>query len=144
MSVNFKILNRLLLIVLTAHSLGCGKSGSSTPSVHLQGAVMIDGEPVPANAQASITFQPSAGNKGRPVTVPIVGGKYDSPETPLGSVLAIVSLNIPTGKTVMSERMGGEVPEIKTIALSPEQAGGIKLDLTEDKLDQDFVLESAK
>jgi hypothetical protein len=112
--------------------------------VHLKGKVTLDGAPVPANAQASVTFQPTAGNKGKAVTAAIANGEYDSPNTPRGPVLAIMSLSIPTGKMIMSERMGTEVPEIKTVTLSQEQMGGITLDVTGDETAHDFDLKSAK
>jgi hypothetical protein len=130
------------VLLIVAGIVGCG--GSAIDTVHLKGKVTLDGDPVPPNAQASVTFQPAAGNKGKAVTVPIVNGAYDSPNTPRGSVLAIMSLSIPTGKMVMSERMGTEVPEIKTVMLSQEQAGGIALDVTDDETTHDFSLESAK
>ena len=132
-----------LVCVSLLASMGCGK-GSSGQTAHLSGSVTLDGKPLPADAQASITFQPTKGNKGRAIAVPIVNGQYDSPDTPLGSVSAILNLNIPTGKMVMSERMGGEVPEIETVTLSSNEAGGIKLDITEDKSDQGFAVTRAK
>jgi hypothetical protein len=122
--------------------LGCG--GGSADTVHLKGKVSLNGVPVPANAQASVTFQPTAGNKGKAVTAAIVNGEYDSPNTPRGPVLAIMSLSIPTGKMIMSERMGTEVPEIKTVTLSQDQMGGITLDITGDETTHDFDLKSAK
>jgi hypothetical protein len=123
--------------------MGCGADAESG-TAHLAGKVTLDGESVPANAQAAITFQPSAGNKGKAVSVPIVNGAYDSPSTPRGPVLAIMSLSIPTGKTMKSERTGREVSEMTTIALSPEQLGGIALDITGDDDNHDFPLTSAK
>lgn len=121
---------------------GCG--GSNSDTVHLKGKVTLDGVPVPVNAQASVTFQPAAGNKGKAVTAAITNGEYDSPQTPRGPVLAIMSLSIPTGKMVRSERMGTDVPEIKSVALVQEQMGGIAIDVTGDETTHDFMLESAK
>jgi hypothetical protein len=120
---------------------GCG-AGKPADTAHLAGKVTLDGEPIPADAQASITFQPTAGNKGKAITVPIVNSAYDSPHTPRGSVLAIMSLTIPTGKMVMSERVGREVPEMKTVTLSQEQMGGITLDVAGDEPNRNFELMS--
>jgi hypothetical protein len=83
------------MLLLVACVVGC--SGGSSDTVQLKGKVTLDGEPVPANAQASVTFQPTAGNKGKAVTAAITNSTYDSPNTPRGSVLAIMSISIPTG-----------------------------------------------
>lgn len=84
------------VLLLVACVVGCG--GGSADTLHLKGKVTLDGAPVPANAQASVTFQPVVGNKGRAVTAVIVNGEYDSPNTPRGPVLAIMSLSIPRAK----------------------------------------------
>jgi hypothetical protein len=131
-----------VLLLLAVGLAGCG--GGSADTVHLKGKVTLDGEPVPTDAQASVTFQPTAGNKGKAVTAAIVNGAYDSPNTPRGPVLAIMSLSIPTGKMVMSERVGAEVPEINTVTLSQAQIGGIAIDVTGDETTHDFALTSAK
>ena len=130
------------VLLLAASVVGCG--GGSSENVHLKGKVTLDGSPVPANAQASVTFQPTAGNKGKAVTAAITNGEYDSPNTPRGPVLAIMSISIPTGKMIKSERMGTDVPEIKTVTLSQGQMGGIAMEVTGDEATHDFELTSAK
>jgi hypothetical protein len=131
----------LALGVLACACLGCGKSASDT--AHWAGKVTLDGQPVPASAQGSITFQPAAGSKGKAITVAIVDGTYDSPATPRGEVLAMMSLSIPTGKTYKSERTGLEVPEMNHVTLTPEQSQGIPLTVEGDQANHDFSLTSA-
>lgn len=128
---------------LVVTCLGCG-AGATSNTAHLAGKVTLDGEPVPANALAAITFQPATGNQGKAITVAIVDGAYDSPHTPRGEVLAILSLSTPSGKVVKSERTGREFSEMTAIELSPEQMGGIALNINDDEDNHDFSLTSAK
>ncbi len=46
----------------------------------LQGEVTLSGQPLPADAEAYIVFAAEADRSGA-VSVPIVGGRYDSPRT---------------------------------------------------------------
>jgi hypothetical protein len=135
----FKI---LALGLLVCACLGCGGSATSD-TAHWAGKVTLDGEPIPAGAQAAITFQPAAGNKSKAITVPIVNGAYDSPMTPRGQVTAIVSLNLPTGKTYKSERTGQDVAELLPVTLTEEQSQGIALTVDGDEANHDFSLTSA-
>jgi hypothetical protein len=128
--------------VLACACLGCGKSATGD-TAHWAGKVTLDGKPVPASAQGAITFQPAAGSKGKAIAVPIVNGAYSSPITPRGEVTAIVSLNMPTGKTYKSERTGQDVAELSPVTLTPEQSQGIALTVEGDEANHDFSLSSA-
>jgi hypothetical protein len=132
----------LALGVLACAFLGCGKNAASD-TAHLAGKVTLDGKPIPASAHGAITFQPAAGNKAKAITVAIVNGAYDSRITPRGEVTAIVSLNIPTGKTYKSERTGQDVAELSPVTLTPEQSHGIALTVDGDEANHDFSLTSA-
>jgi hypothetical protein len=132
----------LALGILAFACQGCGE-GATSDTAHLTGKVTLDGEPVPASAQGAITFQPAASNKGKAITVAIVNGAYDSKITPRGDVTAIVSLNMPTGKTYKSERTGQDVAELSPVTLSPEQSQGIALAVDGDEANHDFSLTSA-
>jgi hypothetical protein len=133
----------MVLGVLALACLGCGKNATSD-TAHWAGKVTLDGEPIPASAQGAITFQPAAGSKSKAVTVAIVNGVYDSRITPLGQVTAIVSLNLPNGKTYKSERTGQDIPELSPVTLTPEQSQGIALSVDGDEANHDFSLTSAK
>lgn len=123
-------------------ALGC--AGEVGNTARLAGKVTLDGKPIPADAQAAITFQPELGSTAKPVTVPIKNSTYDSPNTPRGFVTAIFNLNIPTGKMVMSERIGKEVAELETVTLHADQVGGISLEVESNETIHDFELKRAE
>lgn len=112
---------------------GCGGSGAGGDTAHWQGEVTIDGQPLPAGTQGSITFRPE-GAQAKPITVQVVDGKYDSPQTPKGKITAYFDLNKPTGKTFTSERTGEVVEEMESI-VPRENLQGVQLEVTEDKTD---------
>jgi hypothetical protein len=101
--------------------------------------VTIKGQTLPANAEATIMFRPTAPGMAKTAGVPIVGGKYDSPETPVGDVTVYFSIQEPTGKMI-SDAGGPPFSELRTIV--PEAAAqGIKLSVTGNKQNQNFNLE---
>lgn len=116
--------------------LGCGGSGSQTARV--QGAVTIDGQPVPADAVGTVIFQTTQGGQGRTVSVPIASGRYDSPETPRGPVRVLIVVQRPTGKTLDNGR--GEPAEELANILAPEHASGVDVQIDGNKNDLDFAL----
>lgn len=123
-----------MLAVLVLAS-GCGKSGP--PTAHLSGAVTIKGEPVPADAQAALSFEPLSG--GKSVSAQIVNGKYDAPDAPQGSVLVKFYISRPVGPKKISERTGQEYQDIANI-VPPEHAAGVQIEVSGDNLNQDFRL----
>lgn len=121
-----------LVLALTS---GCSRSGPAT--AHLSGAVTIKGEPVPADAQAGLSFEPLGG--GKSVSAKIVDGKYDAPDAPQGSVLVKFYISRPVGPKKVSERTGQEFQDIANI-VPPEHAAGVKIEVSGDNLNQDFKL----
>jgi hypothetical protein len=118
-------------------SSGCGDAASKT--VRLQGAVTLAGKPLPDDAQGSITFRPATSQQAPAVTVPIAGGRYDSPNTPAGKVKVYFNVQAPTGRTYKSERAGGQVAEMQDVV--PEKyAQGLDLDVAGDSDEQNFDL----
>lgn len=114
---------------------GCG-GGLETTSV--SGTVTIKGEPIPADAEATITFATKEGDEELSTTVPITGGKYESPETPQGSVLVTFAI-FELGPPQVSDRTGQEYRE--QISLVPaDKAGGQTVDITEATGNLDFDL----
>jgi hypothetical protein len=127
----------LLAMSLCTTLLGCGGGGGDT--AHLQGAVTIGGQPIPAEATGSITFDPAqAGPAAKTVTVTIEGGRYDSPETPLGSVRAVFNVQAPDGPEYTTDR-GVKARNIKNIVPEKSQAG-VSIEVTGDNPNQDFDL----
>jgi hypothetical protein len=119
-------------------AMGCDQS-SSKPTAHLSGNVTINGEPIPEDAKSTIIFRPLAKGMAKTAGVPIKGGRYDSPETPVGEVIVLFSIQQPTGKMI-SDAGGPLFPELQNIV--PEgSTDGVKLTVTGDNPEQSFNLE---
>lgn len=119
-----------LMVVVLSISTGCG--GPDTTS-QLSGEVTLDGQPLPEDARASITFRPARGTEGKPVNVEIVRSHYKCPSVPTGDIVAEISITIPTGETYYSDRTGQEVEKLENVQLAPEQEDGIELTVTGDE-----------
>lgn len=118
------------LLVGVVLSIGCGKF--SNTGAHLTGEVTLDGQPLPKDASASVTFRP-LGDVGQPVSAEIVEGRYDCPGVPEGKVLAVLSISIPTGRTFQGDlRTGESGRQFESVVLSANQASGINLEVTDD------------
>lgn len=134
--------NRFSLAVLLALSLctmlpGCGGGGGDT--ARLQGTVTLGGQPIPDNASASVTFDPTqAGPDKKSVSVPIVNGTYDSPDTPKGSVKAVFSIQVPDGAPFTTDR-GTPGQNYKNIVPEAKQ-GGVAIEVSGDNDSQNFDL----
>jgi hypothetical protein len=124
----------IVLVVLFLTS-GCGES--SGPTAHLAGTVTIQGEPVPSDAQAALSF--AARDGGESVSVPITNGRYDSPKTPQGPVTVRFYISRSVGPVKISERTGKEFQDIANL-VPPEHAAGITIKVSGDNLKQDFKL----
>lgn len=116
---------------------GCSGSDASGRIAHLQGAVTIGGQTLPAGADGGVTFRPIG--EGQQAFARIVDGRYDSPHTPVGPVKAFFSISAPTGRMITSDRTGEAYPETESIV--PAQHGaGMDLEVAGDNLNQDFDL----
>ncbi|MAT69834.1 MAG: hypothetical protein CMJ58_09950 [Planctomycetaceae bacterium] len=121
-----------------AATVGCSGGGNENVA-HWSGAVTIGGQPLPAGAEGSITFRPTGNGDAKAVSVTINDGKYDSPNTPKGSVIAYFDINVPAGPPVYSERVGREIQEMKSI-VPPSQSQGMPLTINEDNSDANLDL----
>jgi hypothetical protein len=107
--------------------LGCG---GAADTVRLQGQVTLDGQPLPADAEGSISFQPLKGDQSRAAVAKIIDGQYDAPRAPSGRVKATISLVKPTGKMLDNGR-GDPSPEYQS--LIPADYGNVfDLELSDD------------
>lgn len=129
------IMGKLLGVVALIALSGCG--GGAARTAHLAGAVTIDGEPVPDDADATVSFSPVDG--GQAVSVAIVNGRYDSPDTPQGSVVAKFYISRPVGPVKTSERTGEQYRDIENM-VPPEAAAGVTLEVDGDDTSRDFDL----
>lgn len=119
----------LLLLV------GCGQGGGKTH--HLAGEVTLNGHALPDDVEASLTFSPADG--GESVVVPVVSGKYDSPNTPAGKVTLRFYITSPHGPIRVNSRTGENYRD--QIDLVPGQyAGGVPIEVNEDNLDRNYPL----
>lgn len=114
---------------------GCGMESSST--TRLAGAVTIGGKLIPADAEAALSFVPAQG--GKLVSVPIVGGRYDSPNTPEGKISVKFYISQPVGPEKVSERTGEKYREIANL-VPPDRAAGMVIEVQGDDSNRDFDL----
>lgn len=114
---------------------GCGKG--SAPTAHLGGSVTINGQPVPADAEASLSFEPVAG--GKAVSATIADGRYDAANVPQGPVLVRFYISRRIGPVKISERTGKEFQEVANI-VPAQHAAGMQIEVTGDNTSQDFNL----
>jgi hypothetical protein len=126
-------------VMVAIACVGCETGGSSSLTAHVSGTVTIGGEPVPDDAEGSITFRPLASGSGRAVTVPIENGKYDSRDVPKGKVMAVVNIVRPSGRTYVSDRDGREIEEKESI-VPADKAGGIDMEVTGSNAEWNFDL----
>jgi hypothetical protein len=123
--------------LLLASVSGCSQ-GSSKPTAHLSGEVTINGQPIPENASGTIMFRPTKAGMANTAGVPVAGGKYDSPNTPVGEVTVFFSIQGPTGKMI-SDAGGPLYPEMQPI-IPASAASGIALTVSGDNAEQNFDL----
>jgi hypothetical protein len=128
-------MRKLILFVVLSIMSGCGERAA--PTAHLAGAVTLSGKPIPADAEAALSFEPLGG--GKSVSAPITNGRYDSPQTPLGAVLVKFYISRRTGPVKISERTGKEFQEIANL-VPPARAAGMNIEVSEENLSQDFEL----
>jgi hypothetical protein len=122
------------LVVLLLIS-GCGKG--TAPTAHLAGAVTIGGAPIPSDADASISFQLVKG--GKAVSIPITNGRFDSQNTPVGSVSVRFYISKRVGPVKKSERTGGDYQDVADL-VPPDKAAGVTITVSGDNLSQNFQL----
>ena len=119
-------------------SLGCGSS-SRSGTAHVQGTVTIGGQPLPADAQASLTISPIS--KGRTAGAVITNGRYDCADAPVGKVKVFFNVMQKTGKMI-TEADNRPYAEVGSI-ISPKYSSGVEAEITGDNTNQDFDLEPA-
>jgi hypothetical protein len=128
---------RLAAASVAALALIVGCNGAAD-TAHLQGQVTLDGKPLPADAEGSISFQPLQGDQSRATVVKIIDGRYDAPGAPPGQVKATISLVKPTGKMLDNGR-GQPSPEYESL-IPADYGNAFDLEVSGDKADQHFDL----
>ena len=127
-------LRRMILIACLAGLAGCGRTAFPVSTV--EGAVSVDGKPVP---EGSISFTPLESNTGQPISTEIRAGKYHSKSVPRGRSLVIITAMQDTGEKHVE--FGIEYPKLKSIVPEKYQSG-IELNVDAPTLKHDFDLAS--
>lgn len=125
------------LLLVLAIAAGCG-GADGPPTAHLQGTVLLAGQPIPADARATISFEPRERAQGAPASAEIVSGKYDCPNVPLGPVTVFFNITQPTGPEYTTPR-GDKTRDVKSLT-PPKYGAGTPLDVAGDNAAQDFDL----
>lgn len=133
-----RLVSTLALATTLLSCFGCGGGSSSGNTAHLEGTVTLAGQPLPTDVEASILFRPAQSSQGKTVSVPLVAGKYDSPNTPTGAVKAFFTIQQPTGRVFDNDR-GAPIKEQKSLV--PDKYGaGFDLTVSDDNDAQNFEL----
>jgi hypothetical protein len=131
---------RVILVLLAAMA-GCGPSGSSAPVARLAGTVTVNGKPLPADAEGTVTFMSIALNQAAPTQVRISGGSYKANAVPIGQVLVLFNITRLTGRLVTEKDAPRGTPFLEREILVPVKCReGISLQVSGDNLQQDFDL----
>jgi hypothetical protein len=99
--------------------------------------ITINGQPLPSDAEGSVSFSPTSKDQGKPSSAPIAGGKYDCDTVPMGNVRATFNI-YRLGAEYTSGR--GEKARETINLVPPAAATGVDVQVTGDKPDQDFDL----
>jgi hypothetical protein len=114
---------------------GCpANEASGPPTAHLQGAVTLNGGPIPAEASGTIIFEPVTVGDARPASSPIKDGKYNVEDAPIGKLRVVIHLTqeLPPGQ-------GRQFTEFKTLV--PERLKeGQEIQVDGDNLNLNFDL----
>ncbi len=125
------------LVVVACACLGCSEEETGPPTAHLQGAVTINGQPIPADAEASISFNPAALGDARPASGVIADGKFDVKDAPVGKVRVLFNISQSTGK--MHSEAGHEAMEYKSL-VPKSLLNGQEIEVSGDNPKLDFDL----
>ena len=90
-----------------------GCSSRTPPPVPVSGTVTLRGKPLPADAQAFVSFAPVAG--GPSVSAAVTSGSYASPHTPQGPLMAFFEITKPLGPRRKSDRTGEFYQETQSL-----------------------------
>jgi hypothetical protein len=120
---------------------GCGFGEKSGPVAHWHGQVRIDGQPLPADAEARIFFAPtasSAGRTARPAITEVVDSNYNARDVPIGPVSVTFEIKRPTGRKIPRST---SVPLTEYEDLVPaKHRNGMAIEVKEGEMAHDFEL----
>ena len=112
---------------------GCG--GQRFPTARLEGSISVDGRSV---EEGTVTFTDPTGGKGS-VVARIAAGRYAVDAAPQGKLMVYFNATKETGRTVRQF----DQPYSELVSVIPDRyRAGIQIEVSGDKLDQDFTLTS--
>jgi hypothetical protein len=120
-------------------TVGCDAGGSGKPTAHLSGKVTIDGQPVPNDTRATITFRATGPGQANHTSALITNSEYDCPNVPAGDVEVYIQIVQETGR--MASEGGRSWPETRNL-IAEKYNDAIPLKVTDDNSNQDFELTS--
>ena len=127
-----------LVVLGLSFALDAGCRDSGPPTARVGGTVTLGGMPIPANAEALITFRSTTAGQANSASSRIIDGKFDVLHAPRGHVRIEFSIQLPTGEEAFAP---GVRPEMQFQSLVPDQyQGGVPIEVTGDMLDMKFDL----
>lgn len=118
-------------LVVCLLAAGCGRGGSVST---VEGAVAIDGAPIPAG---TISFSPLESNGAPAVSAEIRDGRYRSDEVPRGKLLVHINAFVDTGEKFYE--FGIAYPKMKNLVPEKYQMG-IEFTVDAPDVKHDFEL----
>ena len=130
-----------LVILLTVVVSGCGSATETRATATLAGAITIDGNPLPEDAEGTIQFMPQASGQAPPTSAPVISGKYRAEKVPMGAVKVIFNITRLTGRMVTEPGApGGDKYAQRENLVPAKTRAGIDLEVTTDNLEQNIDL----
>jgi hypothetical protein len=126
----------LLFLLALAGAAGCG---SSSDKAHLKGKVTVNGQPLPADAIGTVTFQTTKPGQGKMASAPIENGAYEVLEAPVGPLKVLITVQQPSGRTIDNGR-GAPAQEYKNI-IADKYSSGLDIQVEGDNEAMDFALD---
>jgi hypothetical protein len=119
---------------------GCGARARTEPVARLEGNVTVAGQPLPADAEGSVIFMPTATGEAPPAQAVIKAGHYRAEKVPVGQVLAAFHIARPTGKLLKDSPTDPHPTPERLDLVPPGSRSGLKIEVQGDKPHQDFDL----
>jgi hypothetical protein len=127
-------------MLLLALASGCGPRARTEPVARLEGTVTIAGKPLPADADGSIVFAPTAQGQAPPVQAKLAAGSYKADRVPQGQVTVMFHIMRSTGKMLKTSPDDIHPTPERIDLVPPASRDGVKIEVKGDNLQQNFDL----
>lgn len=120
---------------------GC-TGGNRSDTVNVTGAVTIDQQVLPDDADGTVTFMPNARGQAQPTNASIEQGRYAADDVPIGPVTVIFNITRLTGRMVVEDNAPGGTPFPEREDLVPMRCRqGLRVDVDATSETMDFDLQ---